>query len=67
MTSLTKVIEDFNPSSKFDTPANWLQGRTIYGGLSVALALQAALRDGPTGLPPLKSAQIAFVGRRRHR
>jgi acyl-CoA thioesterase len=62
MTSLTKVIEDFNPSSKFDTPANWLQGRTIYGGLSVALALQAALRDGPTGLPPLKSAQIAFVG-----
>lgn len=62
MTSLTQIIEDFTPSSEFNTPYNWLQGRTIYGGLSAALALQAALRDGPPGLPPLKSAQIAFVG-----
>lgn len=62
MTSLAEVLETFNPSSAFDTPANWLQGRTIYGGLSVALALQAALRDAPAGLPPLKSAQILFVG-----
>ncbi|TXT38020.1 MAG: hypothetical protein FD135_3184 [Comamonadaceae bacterium] len=62
MTSLTQIIEDFNPSSAFDTPANWLQGRTIYGGLSAALALHAALRDAPPGLPPLKSAQIMFVG-----
>jgi acyl-CoA thioesterase len=62
MTSLAQIIEDFNPSSSFDTPANWLQGRTIYGGLSAALALQAALRDGPPNLPPLKSAQIVFVG-----
>jgi acyl-CoA thioesterase len=62
MTSLTHIIDDFNPSSNFDTPANWLQGRTIYGGLSVALALQAALRDGPAALLPLKSAQIVFVG-----
>lgn len=62
MTSLTQIVEDFNPSSAFKPPANWLQGRTIYGGLSVALALQAALRDAPPGLPPLKSAQILFVG-----
>jgi acyl-CoA thioesterase len=62
MTSLAQIIEDFNPCSAFDTPVNWLQGRTIYGGLSVALALQAALRDGPPALPPLKSAQIVFVG-----
>lgn len=62
MTTLTHIINHFNPSLAFDTPANWLQGRTIYGGLSVALALQAALRDGPSALPPLKSAQIVFVG-----
>jgi len=62
MTSLAQIIENFNPSCEFNTPANWLQGRTIYGGLSVALALQAALRDAPPGLPPLKSAQILFAG-----
>src|ERR1035437_9979331 len=62
MTSLAQIIEDFNPYSAFDTPSNWLQGRTIYGGLSAALALQAALRDAPPDLPPLKSAQIVFVG-----
>jgi acyl-CoA thioesterase len=62
MTSLAQIIENFNPSSAFDTPANWLQGRTIYGGLSVALAFQAVLREAPPGLPPLKSAQILFVG-----
>jgi hypothetical protein len=42
-------------------PADWLQGRTAYGGLSAALCLQASLRALP-GLPPLRSAQFAFVG-----
>jgi acyl-CoA thioesterase len=42
-------------------PADWLQGRTAYGGLSAALALQAAL-DLEPDLPPLRSAQIAFIG-----
>lgn len=40
---------------------NWLQGRTFYGGLTAALCLEGALRDRP-GLPPLRSAQISFVG-----
>ena len=62
MASLTKIISDFALSAEFNTPENWLQGRTIYGGLSVALALQAALRDAPPDLPPLKSAQILFIG-----
>jgi acyl-CoA thioesterase len=62
MGSLAKVVHDFELSPVFNTPANWLQGRTIYGGLSAALALQAVLRDAPPGLPPLKSAQIVFVG-----
>ncbi|WP_228244053.1 thioesterase family protein [Porphyrobacter sp. GA68] len=42
-------------------PETWLQGRTAYGGLSAALALNAAKRSNPQ-LPPLRSAQIAFVG-----
>ncbi len=40
---------------------NWLQGRTAYGGASAAIALQAAKAAAPD-LPPLRSAQIAFVG-----
>lgn len=42
-------------------PDGWLQGRTVYGGLSTALALAETLRLFPD-LPPLRSAQIAFVG-----
>jgi acyl-CoA thioesterase len=42
-------------------PAGWLQGRTSYGGLSSALALHAAQQAEPD-LPPLRSAQIAFIG-----
>lgn len=41
-------------------PADWMQGRTTYGGLSAALALKAA-RPLASGVP-LRSAQIAFVG-----
>lgn len=42
-------------------PEGWLQGRTAYGGASAALALIAAKRLLPM-LPPLRSAQIAFIG-----
>ncbi|MBC9031507.1 thioesterase family protein [Sphingomonas sp. JC676] len=42
-------------------PGDWMQGRTAYGGLSAALALQAALECEPD-LPPLRSAQVAFIG-----
>jgi acyl-CoA thioesterase len=44
-----------------DASADWRQGRTLYGGLSAALCLEACLRTVPD-LPPLRSAQIAFVG-----
>jgi acyl-CoA thioesterase len=40
---------------------DWMQGRTAYGGISAALALDAALRNHP-GDAPLRSAQISFVG-----
>jgi acyl-CoA thioesterase len=42
-------------------PTGWMQGRTTYGGLSSALALHAAQAVEPN-LPPLRSAQVAFIG-----
>lgn len=40
---------------------DWLQGRTTYGGLSAALCLAGTLAVHED-LPPLRSAQIAFIG-----
>ncbi len=42
-------------------PANWMQGRTTYGGLSAALCLRAVQLNFDD-LPPLRSALITFVG-----
>jgi acyl-CoA thioesterase len=44
-----------------DIGPDWRQGRTLYGGLSACLCLEAARRVVPD-LPPLRSAQFAFVG-----
>lgn len=44
-----------------DIPEDWMQGRTSYGGFSAALALEAA-RGLAADLPPLRSAQVSFVG-----
>jgi len=41
--------------------AGWLQGRTMYGGASSFIAYTAANRAFPD-LPPLRAAQIGFVG-----
>ncbi len=40
---------------------DWRQGRTLYGGLSAALCVQAATNALPEPRP-LRSAQFAFVG-----
>ena len=42
-------------------PADWMQGRTAYGGFSAALALVAA-QGLVDDLPPLRSATVNFVG-----
>lgn len=47
--------------SSVTVPDNWLQGRAIYGGLSAALCLQAVL-NAHDDLPPLRSAQLTFIG-----
>lgn len=62
-----KLIEILSAAEMHDSilsavlPESWMQGRTAYGGLSSAVALEAVLRAQPE-LPPLRSAQIAFVG-----
>lgn len=40
---------------------DWMQGRTLYGGASALIAYTAAIRAFPD-LPPLRAAQIGFVG-----
>jgi len=40
--------------------ADWMQGRTLYGGASALVAYTMAVRAFPD-LPPLRAGQIAFV------
>jgi acyl-CoA thioesterase len=62
MSTLSQVFTQFKSDAHLALPQNWRQGRTAYGGLSTALSLQAALDSVPEGLPPLRSAQVLFVG-----
>ena len=41
--------------------SDWMQGRTAFGGISVAISLDTALRTYP-GDAPLRTAQVSFVG-----
>ncbi len=58
---LTGFIRESDHSLSVNVPENWMQGRTTYGGLSAAICVQAALDLYPD-LPPLRSAQINFIG-----
>lgn len=40
---------------------NWMQGRTIFGGMTAAICLETALRNYPS-LPSLRTGLINFVG-----
>jgi acyl-CoA thioesterase len=59
--TLLASLEPMSGGLRAHLPHDWLQGRTAYGGLSAALCLVAAQRRWPD-LPPLRSAQFAFVG-----
>ncbi|OYY78363.1 MAG: hypothetical protein B7Y43_05570 [Sphingomonas sp. 28-62-20] len=64
MTPIADILAAMVPTDGGYTgtiPAGWLQGRTAYGGLSSAIALHAAQQCEPD-LPPLRSAQISFIG-----
>ncbi|MBT7641643.1 MAG: thioesterase family protein [Rhodobiaceae bacterium] len=49
------------PEYVADLPDNWKQGRTAFGGLTTALLAAAIQQDTPE-LPPLRTAQINFIG-----
>lgn len=58
---LAGLASDGEGQWRITASEDWRQGRTLYGGLSAALchaACEAMLPD----LPPLRSAQIAFIG-----
>lgn len=64
MTPFTEILASVAPDGdhwRADAGPDWRQGRTLYGGASAALCLEACLRAAP-GLPPLRSAQISFIG-----
>lgn len=64
MTSFDSVIAGVRADGEAWVAAptdDWLQGRTLYGGLSAALALRACELAVP-GLPPLRAGQIAYIG-----
>lgn len=66
MTTLREILDTLDPLPdgpgwRGTIPDDWLQGRTAYGGLSAAIALHCAMQSD-TDLPPLRSAQVAFVG-----
>ena len=58
---LLAAMSQNNDSFSVTLPDDWLQGRTAYGGLSAALCYEAACRANED-LPPLRSAQFAFIG-----
>lgn len=64
MPTLGEILGQFSGAGmEQQVPAieGWGQGRTLYGGITAALSTHAALRAMPD-LPPLRSAQFAFVG-----
>lgn len=64
MPTLRAVLDAFTEqagSYALDAPPEWSQGRTLYGGMTTALCFHAAQKARPD-LPPLRSAQVAFVG-----
>lgn len=58
---LNRLQQHDNGTTTVYITNNWLQGRTTYGGLSAALCLQA-VSNTFDDLPPLRSAQINFIG-----
>lgn len=64
MSSLRAVVEHLALDGEqfaIQAPEDWGQGRTLYGGMTAALAHEA-VRRGHENLPPLRSAQFMFVG-----
>ena len=67
-TGFSKVLASIEPSSDshfwVTVPPDWLQGRTVFGGMQMALAGRAmrAVLPLQAAAMPLRSAQMTFVG-----
>ncbi|MFZ3007738.1 MAG: thioesterase family protein [Phenylobacterium sp.] len=64
MTSLRSLLERVHEAEGgwvLDDAEGWTQGRTLFGGLTTALCAHVADKT-LEALPPLRSAQVAFVG-----
>lgn len=64
MSSLCAVVETLTPDGdhySIEAPHPWAQGRTLYGGMTAALAHEA-IRRALGDLGPLRSAQFTFIG-----
>lgn len=64
MTSFHAVLEALaieGDTFTIQAPEDWGQGRTLYGGMTAALAYEAVRRTY-SELPPLRSAQLTFTG-----
>ncbi len=62
MTPFTQILAQLGEGeSLVNMPEDWMQGRTTYGGMTAALCVEAALKS-VADLPPLRSAQFAFIG-----
>jgi acyl-CoA thioesterase len=57
---LASLVPDADAGFSTEVPAEWNQGRTLYGGLNAALAARAARLSEPD-LPALRALQIAFI------
>lgn len=66
-TEFSAVLASLEPADaglRVTVPADWLQGRTVFGGMQMALATRAMRHAMPEEVRdlPLRSAQITFVG-----
>lgn len=60
-TALLETRRHLGDSVHFELPQDWLQGRTAFGGLTAALAVQA-MRDVAGDDRPLRGLQTSFIG-----
>jgi acyl-CoA thioesterase len=63
MTTLSQLLassERQSNSFQLEVPADWMQGRSVFGGLQVAFALQAMRALVPE--TPLRTLQTTFIG-----
>jgi len=60
-TLIDSIAEDGAGRWSVNASEDWRQGRTLYGGVSAGLCFAACEKLVPD-LPPLRSAQIAFIG-----